>query len=493
MPLNGRILLLAALTCLLALPASAHAARVTEVDGARAVVRDDPFVPATPYERAPGTSHAAAARVGPRGRSAVLRSLKLAKRTRKIDSARYRRYLRDYRKARSVRRRLRGARGTQLGYVIAAIESIAIRKRLTASRLAPLFLTLERNTQYWPRMPFPSSRGDVTFRGSEIVFRYYAGEGLQIQTLATFVKANLMHGACVGAVDRPCSKARLGRLLDEMSAIAVHRGRGFIAWEYFFAFGGGSPPWMSGMAQATGIQALARAAKLLGRPQYLTVARKALGAFDVGAPLGVRTRGFRGGTHYLQYSFAPRTYIFNAFTQSLLGLYDFWKITGDQRAHRQYLAAEPELEREIPYSDVGDWSRYNYAGPESDHNYHELLREVLQSMCSRRIGAVYCTYAKRYQSDQSDPAELTYGGPETASVGQDVFVAFQLSKLSAIEITISKGGKTAFHKVATFRRGRRGFTWTPKSPGTYSVRLSAKELRTGRGLHSRDSGTIDVE
>jgi D-glucuronyl C5-epimerase C-terminus len=207
----------------------------------------------------------------------------------------------------------------------------------------------------------------------------------------------------------------------------------------------------------------------------------------------VRTRGFRGGTHYLQYSFAPRTYIFNAFTQSLLGLYDFWKITGDQRAHRQYLAAEPELEREIPYSDVGDWSRYNYAGPESDHNYHELLREVLQSMCSRRIGAVYCTYAKRYQSDQSDPAELTYAGPETASVGQDVFVAFQLSKLSAIEITISKGGKTAFHKVATFRRGRRGFTWTPKSPGTYSVRLSAKELRTGRGLHSRDSATIDVE
>jgi hypothetical protein len=492
MSLNGRIVMSAALTCVLALPASAHATRVIEVDGGHAVVRNDPLVPAPQLEPEPRASAKAAAPTRPGGYSAVVRSLKLAKRTRKISSASYRRYLRDYRKARSVRRRLGGARGAQLGYVIAALDSIALRKRLTASRLAPLFLTLERNTQYWPRMPFPSSRGDVTFRGSEILFRYYTGEGLQIQSLATFVKANLMHGACVGTVEQPCSKDRLRRLLDEMSAIAVRRGRGFIAWEYFFAFDGGSPPWMSAMAQATGIQALARAAQLLDRPQYLTVARRALGAYDVSAPLGVRTTGFRGGTHYLQYSFAPRTYIFNAFTQSLLGLYDFWKITGDERAHRQYLAAEPELEREIPYSDVGDWSRYDYAGPESDHNYHELLREVLQSMCSRRIGAVYCTYAKRYQSDQSDPAELTLLGPETATADQDAFVSFQLSKLSAVEITISKGGKTAFHKVATFRRGRRGFTWKPDSAGTYDVRLGAKELRTGKGLRTRDSGTIDV-
>ena len=60
-------------------------------------------------------------------------------------------------------------------------------------------------------------------------------------------------------------------------------------------------------------------------------ARAALGAFDTYAPLGVRTTGFRGGTHYLQYSFAPSTYIFNAFTQSLIGLYDYWKLTGDAR------------------------------------------------------------------------------------------------------------------------------------------------------------------
>jgi hypothetical protein len=493
MPLKGRILLAAALASAFALTAApAQGARVIVVGKHGTVVRNDPVVPA-PSQLEPVGVSVAVKKPPPRGYTAVLRSLLLAKRTRKISATTYRRYVGDYRKARSVRSRLRGARRVQLSYVIGSIEGIAVRKRLTSSRLGSVFLTLERNTQYWPRMRFPAAKDQLTFRGSQILFQYYPGHGLQIQQLSTFKKANLMHGACTGAVDAPCDKAGLQSLLDQEATLAVRRSPKFIAWEYLFYFDGGSPPWISGMADATAIQAYGRAAKLLNRPQYLKTARAALGAFDTYAPLGVRTTGFRGGTAYLQYSFAPRTYIFNAFTQSLIGLYDYWKLTGDTRAHAQFLRAEPELEREIPFSDVGDWSLYNYRGPESDSSYHELLREVLQSMCSRKLGDVYCTYAARYSDDQSKPAELDLLGPDTASVGQDAFVSFQLSKLSAVEISISKDGKSAFHKVATFRRGRRGFTWKPKSPGTYDVRLGAKELRTGKGLRTRASGTIDVE
>jgi hypothetical protein len=492
MPLRTCTLVVLALACALA-ASPAHAAKVIVVGSGHTVVRDSPVVPLpSDVEPPAGAQAIASAKRPPRGYRAVLRSLLLAKRTRKISSPRYRDYVRTYRKARSVRKRLRGARRAQLSYVIGSIERIAVSKRLTSSRLGSVFLTLKRNTQYWPRMRYPAAKDQLTFKGSEILFQYYPGHGLQIQQLSTFKKANLMHGACTGAVDAPCNRAGLQRLLDEEAKLAVRRSPRFIAWEYLFDFGGGSPPWISGMADATAIQAYGRAAKLLNRPQYLKTARAALGAFDTYAPLGVRTTGFRGGTHYLQYSFAPGTYIFNAFTQSLIGLYDYWKITGDARAKRQYDRAQPELAREIPYSDVGDWSLYNYRGPESDSNYHELLREVLQSMCSRKLGDVYCTYAKRYKDDQTKPAELSFLGPASATVDQDAYVSFQLSKLSAVEITISKDGKTAFHKVATFRRGRRGFTWKPKSGGSYDVRLGAKELRTGRGLRTRDSGTIDV-
>ena len=40
-------------------------------------------------------------------------------------------------------------------------------------------------------------------------------------------------------------------------------------------------------------------------------------------------------------------------------------------------------------------------------------------------------------------------------------------------------------EAATFRRGEGSFEWTPRATGTYTIRLSAKELRTGKGLADR--------
>ena len=50
---------------------------------------------------------------------------------------------------------------------------------------------------------------------------------------------------------------------------------------------------------------------------------------------------------------------------------------------------------------MGDWSRYSYRGPEANHDYHELLREFLASMCTRRLGELYCEYADRYRGYRS--------------------------------------------------------------------------------------------
>ena len=327
---------------------------------------------------------------------------------------------------RSVRtlRRMSGARATQLRYVLTSVESLALRRRLGATRMPAAFLQLERNRQYWPRLPYPASRDAVSFKGSQLVFVYFPGEGLQLHPLSTFKKANALYGFCERG-EAACDEAALRRILDEMTALAVKRGRNFIAWEYQFYFGGGTPPWMSGMAQATGIQALGRASKLLNEPKYAETARRALGAFETAPPTGVRTTGPRGGVHYLQYSFAPRLYIFNAFLQSLIGLYDFGHIVGDSEAHRLFEDAEPEARAEVPFSDVGDWSLYNYAGHESDRDYHELLREFLQSMCTRRLGQIYCDYAKKYRGYQVDPPVVKYEGPQPRHRGRAGLAALQ--------------------------------------------------------------------
>ena len=478
--------------------APARAAEVTVVDGERVVKHEDPLVPprsASDIGPPPArtTLVAVAAARSNKGPRAVRRALRRALRSRAIGRARYRSYVRTYRRARSVRRRLRGARRTQLSYVIGSLERMGLSGRLAASRLPALFFQLERNTVYWASLPYPAAGDRLTFRGSEVLFQYFPGRGLQIHPLATFKKANLMHGACKGDVQAPCRRGGLRRLLDEMSACAVQRGNRFRAWEYLFHFGGGAPPWMSGMAQATGIQALARASQLLGEPRYIGVARAALGAFETPPPVGVRTGGPGGGPHYLQYSFNRRLYIFNAFLQSLIGLYDFGVIAGDGRATRLFRAGEPEARYELPASDVGDWSRYSYRGREATREYHELLREFLQSLCNRRLGGPYCTYARRYRGYQTDPPELVLNGPAAAREDEWTRVTFTLSKLSAVEIFITKGEKLSLHRVATFRRGRRSFAWRPRSSGSFDVRVAAKELRTGRGLKDRDSGTVEVE
>ena len=43
-----------------------------------------------------------------------------------------------------------------------------------------------------------------------------------------------------------------------------------------------------------------------------------------------------------------------------------------------------------------------------------------------------------------------------------------------------------FDRLATFRRGNGSFTWTPRGPSTFTVRVAAKELRTGLGKRDSD-------
>jgi hypothetical protein len=476
----------------------AHAGQVIVVDGDHAKRVEDPAVPnrAEIALEAPAAASASRARARAStksGRRAVYAALRKELRRKRISRSAYRRWRATYVRSLRTLRRLSGARATQLSYVLTSVESLALRRRLGATRMPVAFLQLERNRQYWPRKPYPAPGDQVSFRGSEILFQYFAGEGLQLHPLSTFKKANHLHGFCERK-EASCDETALRRILDEMTTLAVKRGRGFIAWEYLFYFGGGTPPWMSGMAQATGVQALGRAATLLGEPKYLETARRALGAFETRPPTGVRTTGFRGGVHYLQYSFAPRLFIFNAFLQSLIGLHDFGQLADDERARGLFRNAEPEARQEVPYSDVGDWSLYNYAGHESNGDYHELLREFLASMCTRRLGPLYCDYARRYRGYQVDPPELTWKGPAVATEEQAASIRFNVSKLSAIEVKVTNpSGKLVFSRLATFRRGDGAFAWTPHGPGLFTVSVAAKELRTGLGKRDRDSGEIEVE
>jgi hypothetical protein len=166
----------------------------------------------------------------------------------------------------------------------------------------------------------------------------------------------------------------------EVSSYATPRAGG-VAWEYLFRFGGGRPPWVSGMAQGTAIQALARAAQMRRRPALLATGRRALGIFRTAPPQGVRVRA-GSGVHYLGYSYAPGQRIFNQFFQALIGLHDFAQIAGDASARRLFLEGERRARTEVVQADTGRWSLYQ-PGQLSDLGYHKLLRDFVRGLCER--------------------------------------------------------------------------------------------------------------
>jgi pimeloyl-ACP methyl ester carboxylesterase len=170
-----------------------------------------------------------------------------------IDAADRAGYLRSYRAARRTLRRLSGQRRAELGYVLGTLRSFARQKRLTA-RLRPMFLILDRNREWWAKAGPPGSGARLTFGASRVIFQYFPGKGLQIHPLANFGRLN---GYWQGR-----RSSDLRSMAQDLIELAVKRN-GYLAWEYYFAFGGGRPPWVSGMAQGTAMQALARAGERL--------------------------------------------------------------------------------------------------------------------------------------------------------------------------------------------------------------------------------------
>ena len=72
---------------------------------------------------------------------------------------------------------------------------IAASGGLTPSRLPALFETLDRNRRWWTTGPLLTSGQRVEFSGSELVWQYYPGQGIELQELGSFGKADGLYTA----------------------------------------------------------------------------------------------------------------------------------------------------------------------------------------------------------------------------------------------------------------------------------------------------------
>ena len=464
-----------------------------------------------------------------------------------IDQDAFSGYRDVYSAAKHAWHRLGGNRRAQLGAVITTVNQLAARGALTASRMAPVFLELQRNTEWWSHTgstpsPTPTDHTPhkrtacttagriaagprVEFKGDPLTFQYYPGSGLRLQALANWGTANALYNACKGINTEPgvpCEPDKLRALLDRLIAMGVNRG-GFLAWEYYFPFGGGRPPWVSGIATGSALSALSRSAALFAEQEqaqpppaqptggstppgstppgstppppdqpaphdsayYLSIAKQALPIYEHTAPLGIRLPTGRGN-HYLIYSFDRGLLVGNAFLESLIGLWDYAQVSGDRTARALFIRGDREAKHELPLLDTGAWSLYSLHGAEADLNYQRVIRDFAQGLCDRTQDGAYCSKAKAWDADLHTPAKVRIVGLKTARVHRPTRIAVNVDKISCLSIQILRGSTVVYQPTWYFPRGVHSFTWTPAHPGTYRIHVLARDLMSRRSRADAD-------
>lgn len=453
--------------------APAAATQVTVLGPGRHVVRrDDPHLPAVDLPAV--GSHSSGAlerRAAPRPKPPPATVLALARLilSGAIPVAEAQADLAIYQQATAATAALAGVRKAELQSVIANADEIAASGQLTPDRLAAVFLTIDRNRQWWTTGPVPAAGDRVGFSGSQLVWEYYPGQGIELQMLANFAKANSLLGA--GA------NTDLRALLGELIPLASNRG-GATTWEYYFTFEGGAPPWTSAISQGTALQALARASKRLHEPALAALGHGALASFELPPPVGLRVPT-RAGAEYLIYSFAPRTFVLNAFVQSLIGLYDFSSITGDPTAAALYNTGEAEARVALPLYDTGAWSLYSLT-EEATLAYHQLVIGFLNGLCSRSGQPIYCDYADRFTAYlHTSPAVAAT--TTRVRAGRPAELGFVVDKISDIELTVTRGARRVYSNGEQAGHGAHLFSWPrPAKPGSYTLTLVATDLAGNR-------------
>jgi hypothetical protein len=287
--------------------------------------------------------------------------------------------------------------------------------------------------------------------GDGVVYRAFAGHGLQFHPLANFARLNrlIADGDSTGAA----------WLAAALIARAVPRA-GSLVWEYYFPFDGGWPPWTSGMVQAVAARAFAADADYdVARKAYLALQRLVF-------PLG-------GGSWIRLYSFSSVA-VLNAQLQSALSLADYAQLNQDPSAQTLSGRLLQTADAFFARFDTGAWSLYSLGGVESPLNYHVFDLHLLQRIAASTESPVWAARANRFERYTTE-APVVHASARV--VKRQATISLWISKISRVSVTIA--GSTS---TLTLSRGSHSFSWSAagRRPGRYAVRVSATDLAGNR-------------
>jgi hypothetical protein len=350
-------------------------------------------------------------------------------------------------------RRLPSARANRIAVALSQLAGMS--GRLTKPRALALTGQLAANDDYFLRHWAPRDRTDIK-DADGIVYRFFAGECFEFHPLAEFGELN----ARVSAKD----VAGAERLGNALAARGVHTYGG-TAWEYYFGFGGGHPPWLSGMAQAVATQAFTRAANLVpdAAPTFL---RAAQGAYRV-IPNHLVTN-MAAGPWIRLYAF-DGTAVLNAQLQTIYSLKTYAAKAHDPRADALASRMQATAAAMLPSFDTGYWTYYSLPHTASTLHYQQYVVRLLNLLAAG--DSRFADAAKRFAGYARQPPafRLQQGGP-----GE---LRFWLSKPATVTAT-SAAGPTQRIGLSD---GWHSLAWAePQRAGIYPIKVNAVDWAGNR-------------
>jgi hypothetical protein len=340
-------------------------------------------------------------------------------------------------------------------HVEVALEQIgALGDQLTSPRATAVFGQLRANDDWFARRGAPKNGTDIT-DADGIVYRYFPGRCFEFHPLANVSALN----ARVAAKDVPGAQ----RLAAALEARAVPRGNGGIAWEYYFPFGGAAP-WVSGMAQAVGAQAYARAAALVPS-ESSDLLREAAASFRAVPGL---TTNLAAGPWIRLYSFSKNP-VLNAQLQSVISLQTYAQATGDATAASLAARMEGAAAATVSRFDTGYWTYYSLAGNPSPLSYQKFVVQLLKKLApsDSRFADAAARFAAYLKEPPAFKLATTPAGSLRFWLSKPAFVAAWTPAGRSVRLSLDEGWHT--------------FHWgEPKHPGYYAVHLTAVDYAGNR-------------
>jgi hypothetical protein len=380
----------------------------------------------------------------------------------RIDSTESADFRADANAAATVLPRLPSSRYRNLAAVVHQVAGFW--KGYDSPRGETLFGMLDFNTRWFASHWDQKPGKDVMDASDGIWYRAFPSIGFQFHPLENFGKLNNY------VVQKNTTRADL--LAQALLNRSVVRSGG-LAWEYYFRFEGGRPPWISGMAQAVAAQALSRAGTLLADPTLTSASQR------VYKTVPSLTRSVQAGPWIRLYAFNNVT-VLNAQLQTIVSLQDYVAQTNDQAAAGLAARLQAAAVAMLPRFDTGYWSLYSLGGAEAPLDYHQYVVRLLGILSKRTQDPTLTTYAQRFADDLHEPPLIKAGATPGAIYPwpQDGYrdyarYVFWVSKRSTVRLQVDHSGPPL-----VVSRGWHTLLWSPGriQPGTYTPNLHAVDV-----------------